>query len=133
MPVSLKIGTVTLHGYAYYDQKREQDERYLFYRRLHEVAEKLRGITLESWMNPVDVVKETARKFTPYLEWNVKESSFEVNNRKNAVSQRVNRMGLFILLYRGTFEWDECLALYRCMDIVEKGFSMLKNDIEALR
>ena len=41
-------------------------------------------------------------------------------------------MGLFILLYQGTFEWDECLALYRCKDIVEKGFSMLKNDIEAL-
>jgi transposase len=132
MPVSLKIGTVTLQGYAYYDQRREQDERHLFYRRLHDVAEKLRGITLKPWMNPVDVVKETARKYTPYLEWNVRENSFEVAIRKNAVSQRVNRMGLFILLYQGNFEWDECLALYRCKDVVEKGFSMLKNDIEAL-
>jgi len=132
MPVSLTIGSVILQGYAYYDQRREQDERRLFYRRLHDVAEKLRGITLKPWMNPADVVKETARNFTPYLEWKVLEHSFEVSIRKNAVSQRVNRMGLFILLYQGTFEWDECLALYRCKDIVEKVFAMLKNDIEAL-
>lgn len=83
-------------------------------------------------MNPLDVVKETARGYTPYLEWSVIDDSFEVSIRKNAVSQRVNRMGLFVLLFRGTFEWDECLALYRCKDVVEKAFSMLKNDIEAL-
>lgn len=132
MPVSLKIGTVMLQGYAFYDQRREQDERHLFYRCLHDVAEKLRGITIKPWMNPADMVKETARNFSPYLEWNVRENSFEVSIRKNAVSQRVNRMGLFILLYRGNFEWDECLALYRCKDAVKKGFSMLKNDIEAV-
>jgi transposase len=132
MPVSLVIGSVTLQGYAYYDQRREQDERHQFYRRVHDIAEKLRRITLRPWLNPADVVKETAKIYTPYLEWTVKENSFEVSIRKNAVSQRVNRMGLFILLYQGTFEWDECLALYRCKDIVEKGFSMLKNDIEAL-
>ena len=132
MPVSLAIGAVTLNGYAYYDQKREQDERHLFYRRLHDVAEKVRGITLKPWMNPADVVRETARNLTPYLEWKVVENSFSVAIRKNAVSQRVNRMGVFILLFRGSFEWDECLALYRCKDVVEKGFSMLKNDIEAL-
>lgn len=132
MPVALVIGSVTLQGYAYYDQRREQDERHQFYRRVHDIAEKLRRITLRPWLNPADVVKETAKSYTPYLEWTVKENSFEVSIRKNAVSQRVNRMGLFILLYQGTFEWDECLALYRCKDIVEKGFSMLKNDIEAL-
>jgi len=66
------------------------------------------------------------------LEWTVKENSFEVSIRKNTVSQRVNRMGLFILLYQGNFGWDECLALYRCKKIVEKGFSILKNDIMAL-
>jgi transposase len=131
-PVSLKIGTVTLHGYAYYDQRREQDERRKFYRRLYDIAEKLRGITLRPWMNPTDVVKETARNYTPFLEWKVIENLFEVSIRKNAVSQRVNRMGLFILLFKGSFEWDECLALYRCKDVVEKAFSMLKNDIEAL-
>lgn len=132
MPVSLTIGTVTLQGYAYYDQRREQDERRLFYRRLHDVAEKLRSMTIKPWMNPTDVVEESARNFAPYLEWKVRENAFEVSIRKNAVSQRVNRMGLFILLFQGSFEWDECLALYRCKDIVEKVFAMLKNDIEAL-
>ena len=80
-------------------------------------------------MNPGDLVKETARNITPYLEWKVFDHSFEVTV---AVSQRVNRRGLFIHLFQGIFEWDECLALYRCKDVVGKGFSMLKNDIEAL-
>ena len=132
MPVALTVGSVTLQGYAFYDQRREQDERRLFYRRLHDVAEKLRSVSIKPWMNPADVVRETARSFTPYLEWNVRNHSFEVSIRKNAVSQRVNRMGLFILLFQGSFAWDECLALYRCKDIVEKVFAVLKNDIEAL-
>jgi transposase len=41
-------------------------------------------------------------------------------------------MRLFILLFQGIFAWDECLALNRCKDIVEKVFAMLKNDIDAL-
>lgn len=57
------------------------------------------------------------------------DHSFEVTV---AVSQRVNRVGLFIPLFQGSFEWDEGFALYRYKDVVEKGSSMLKNDIEAL-
>jgi transposase len=132
MPVTLGVGSVTLNGYAYYDQQREQDERTTFYRQLYNAAEKVRSISLKPWMNPADVVKETARHFASYLDWKVVDKTFEVSIRKNAVSQRVNRMGLFILVFRGDFEWDECLSLYRCKDVVEKGFSMLKNDIEAL-
>ena len=44
--------------------------------------------------------------------------------RKNAISQAVNKMGKFILLHQGTFSWDECLALYRSNDVVEKGFDV---------
>ena len=39
---------------------------------------------------------------------------------------------LFILLYRGEFSWTECLSLYRSKDVVEKGFDVLKSDIELM-
>jgi len=132
IPVTLGVGSMTLNGYAYYDPQKEQNERDLFYRQLYEMAEKVRNISLKPWMNPADVVKETARHLAPYLDWKVVDHSFEVTIRKNAVSQRVNKMGVFVLVFCGSFEWDECLSLYRCKDVVEKGFSMLKNDIEAV-
>jgi len=132
IPVTLGVGSVTLNGYASYDQQKEQDERDLFYRQIYEAAEKVRNISLKPWMNPADVVKETARHLAPYLDWKVVDHSFEVTIRKNAVSLRVNKMGVFILVFSGSFEWDECLPLYRCKDVVEKRFSMLKNDIEAV-
>ena len=43
-----------------------------------------------------------------------------------------NKMGKFILLYRGDFSWAECLSLYRSKDVVEKEFDVLKNDIDLM-
>ena len=43
-----------------------------------------------------------------------------------------NKLGKFILLYRGEFSWEECLSLYRGKDAVEKGFDILKNDIDLM-
>jgi transposase len=109
MPVDIEVGKNKLKGYAYYDQKREQLERSTFYKRLYDLMERLKAVTLKSWMIPS-----------------------EVSLRKNAVSQAINKMGKFILLYRGEFSWNECLSLYRSKDVVEKGFDVLKNDIELM-
>jgi transposase len=41
-------------------------------------------------------------------------------------------MGKYIQLYQGEFSWRECLSLYRSKDVVEKGFDILKNDIDLM-
>lgn len=130
MPVTIDIGEIKLAGYAYYDQKREQQERNSFYKRLYGVITRLKAINLKPWMDARSVFLETAKKDAKYIEWCVKEGHFDVSLRKNAVSHRVNKMGKFILLYRGKFEWDQCISFYRSKDMVEKGFDYLKNDIE---
>lgn len=132
MPVSINVGERYVNGYAYYDQKREQQERHSFYKRLYDIVERLRNIQLRSWMKPADVFKEVARKNAPYISWKVNNGRFEVELKKNAVSQRINRMGRYILLYHGNFGWEECLSLYRSKDVVEKGFDIMKNDIEVM-
>ena len=129
MPVTLKIGARTVKGWGIYDQKKEQDERTHFYAQLHNIVEKLRKIKLQQWMKPANLVEETAKKYAKYLEWKVADQSFVVSMRKNAVSQRVNKMGKFILLYNGEYDWKDCLTIYKSKDIVEKGFDMLKNDL----
>ena len=83
-------------------------------------------------MNRAEVFRETAKRDAKFIEWKAVNGKFEVSLRKNAVSQAINKIGKFILLYRGEFSWAECLALYRSKDVAEKGFDVLKNDIELM-
>jgi transposase len=132
MPVKINIGEICLKGYAYYDQKREQQERNSLYKRLYDLMERLKSVNLKPWMNPGEVFREIARKDAKFIEWRTIDGKFEVALRKNAVSQAINKLGKFILLYRGQFSWEECLSLYRGKDMVEKGFDVLKNDIDLM-
>jgi len=132
MPVEINVGDNKLSGYAYYDQKREQQERNTFYKRLYDLMTRLKAINLKPWMNPGEVFRETAKRDAKFIEWKAVNGKFEVSLRKNAVSQAVNKMGKFILLYSGKFSWEECLTLYRSKDLVEKGFDTLKNDIDLM-
>lgn len=83
-------------------------------------------------MRPGEVFEDTARSYAPYLAWTVQEDRFVISLRQKAISQRVNRRGMFLLLCRGEFDWEGCLGLYHCKDRVEKGFSQLKNDLGTL-
>jgi transposase len=132
MPVEIDVGENRLKGYAYYDQRREQQERNTFYKRLYDLMEILKAKNLKPWMNPAEIFRETAKRDAKFVEWRAVDGKFEVSLRKNAVSHAINKMGKFILLYRGVFSWRECLALYRSKDVVEKGFDVLKNDIELM-
>jgi len=132
MPVSIDIGENRLDGYAFYDQKREQQERNTFYKRLYDLMEVLKSKSLKPWMDPGEVFRATAKRDAKFIEWKAIDGKFHVSLRKNAVSHAVNKMGKFILLFRGEFSWMECLSLYRSKDVVEKGFDVLKNDIELM-
>jgi transposase len=132
MPVNIDVGEIHLKGYAYYDQRREQMERNTLYKRLYELVERLKSVNLKPWMNPGEVFREIARKDARFIEWRIVDGKFEVALRKNAISQSINKLGKFILLYQGQFSWEECLSLYRGKDTVEKGFDILKNDIDLM-
>ena len=132
MPVSIDVGENKLSRYAYYDQKSEQQERNTFYKRLYDLMEVLKSKNLKPWMNPEKVFRATAKKDAKFIEWEAIEGRFQVGLKKNAVYQAINKMGKFILLYRGEFSWVECLSLYRSKDVVEKGFDVSKNGIELM-
>ncbi len=131
-PINIGVGENKLNGYAYYDQKREQQERNTFYKRLYDLMEVLKSKKLKPWMAPGEVFRMTAKRDAKFIEWKVVDGKFQVSLRKNAVSQAINKMGKFILLKRGEFSWEECLSIYRSKDVVEKGFDVLKNDIDLM-
>jgi len=131
-PVALKLGELSVQGYVYYNPKRELKEKDLFYRSLHETVEKLRAVRLRSWMDPEDIVAQIAGSLSPYMRWRRADDHLELEIRRKAVAQRVNRMGKVVLLYQGELDWRECLSTYRSRDIVEKEFDVLKNDLRLL-
>jgi transposase len=121
-----------INGYCFYDPKRELEEKSTFYSRLYDMKEKLEETAIPGWRNAPEVFKERAREMASFYSWKKIDNHFRINIKKNAVSQRVNRMGKFFLFYYGERDWVECLTYYRERDIVEKGFKAMKNDIQSL-
>jgi len=131
-PVTLEQDELKVDGYCFYDPKREIDEKNAFYSRLYDVKKKLEETAIPGWRNAGEVFKERAREMASFYSWKKIDDHFRINIKKNAVSQRVNRMGKFFLFYYGERDWMECLTVYRERDIVEKGFKIMKNDIQSL-
>lgn len=131
-PVTLALDKGGVDGYCYYDQKREQDERHTFYTGLYDVREKIQEKRIPSWREPDSVFKERAGNWASYYSWMVEDRYFKVEIKKNAVAQRVNRMGKFLIFYKGKYDWMECLMAYRQKDIIEKGFKRFKRDLKSL-
>jgi len=131
-PITYTFGSTTAQGYVYYDPKLEQTEKETLLNRLHDIREELNKTRLNKNSNANFVFREKARGFMNYFDWNVVDNRFEVAIRQNAVTQRVNKMGKYILFYSGDFDWMTCLSLYRERDEIEKSFKALKNELDVL-
>lgn len=131
-PITLSLTENTVNGYCYYDPKREQDEKNVFYTRLYDVMENIQKTAVQSWRFPAAAFKERAKGMAKYFKWELVDNHFKVEVRQNAVAQIVNRMGKFIIFYNGNFDWVHCLSTYRERDSIEKNFNMLKNELDML-
>jgi len=130
-PVELAVGEHLLNGYCYYSPRKEHGEEDTFYHKLHDLKARLERFELKKWMKPYHVFHEMCMGYAQYFTWKLVEGRFQVKIKKNAVAQRVNKMGLYILFTNDELTWDECLSTYKSRDLVEKGFDILKNDLEA--
>ena len=75
--------------------QREMGEKSTFYSRLYDVKEKLEEMAIPGWRNAAEVFKERAREMANFYSWKKIDNHFRINIQKNAVSQRINRMGKF--------------------------------------
>ena len=74
-------------------------------------------------------VKDIAVDLLPYIRYKVKDGKVTVQIKEKAVSSRLKRMGIYILVYRGDCSWEECLVIYKSKEIIERGFDIIKNDL----
>ena len=131
-PITFKVDSGEAKGYVYYDPKLEQTEKQTLLRRLYDVREELLKLHLNKNSNPYIVFKDKSQGFGNFFEWKIIENRFEVSIKQNAVTQRMNRMGKYILFYSDDLDCMECLSLYRERDEIEKSFRALKGEIDIL-
>lgn len=131
-PISYNIDSIEVHGYAYYDPKLEQTEKQTLLSRLYDIREELLKVHLNKNSNPYAVFKEKAQGFAKFFDWHVVDNRFDVAIKQNAVAQRMNKMGKYIIFYSGDFDEMKCLSLYRERDEIEKSFKALKSEIDIL-
>jgi len=131
-PIVLNIDDQKLNGYFYYDPKRAQQEKETFWGRLYDIRESLKTKIPNSKREPTVVLKENAGRYSKYFTVEKVEDNFIISIVKDAAEERVQRMGRFILFYRGEFDCKTCLLMYRERDLVEKSFRELKNDLGGL-
>jgi transposase len=130
--LSYNIDSIEVHGYVYYDPKLEQTEKQSLLSRLYDIREELLKVHLNKNSNPYAVFKDKAKGFGNFFDWHVIDNRFDVAIKQNAVAQRMNKMGKYIIFYSGDFDWMKCLSLYRERDEIEKSFKMLKSEIDIL-
>lgn len=127
--IEVKIAERLIKGYCYYSPSRQNRESEIFHKRLYEIKEAIQRHG-ECRRIGMDTIEEIAGRYKRYFKITRLNKGIEIKIRKNAVTQHINRLGRFIILYKGDIGWEECLRTYRGKDIVEKGFDILKNDLD---
>ena len=131
-PVVFLLGDRELKGYLYYDPKREREEKEALTSHLYDIREALLNVRLKRNQSAQQVFFSKAGKFKNFFDWEQVDNRIEVTIRQNAVTQRTNRMGKYMLFYSGDVDWMTCLSLYRERDCIEKEFKGLKSELEVL-
>jgi len=126
--VEINTGEVKLNGYCYYNPKRAINEKDTFMKNLLEVKNKIEKIVIND--KPVlTKIKEIAGKYRQYITYQVQNEKVICNIKEKKVTAKLSRAGIFLLAYQGKFSETEALSLYKSKDSIEKGFDILKNDL----
>jgi transposase len=129
--VEVDVGGKTVQGYVYFDLVREQEEKTNFYRWLEEVRQRLAEVQPWNEGHARKIFHEKAGGLASYFEFNYKDGKIAAEVKPKAISARLNRCGMMVLLHSGQHRWQECLMWSRERDIIEKMFRTLKTDLGA--
>jgi len=131
-PISCNIGRDEVHGYLYYDPKKEQLKRQGLLIRLHDIRKKLQDMRLNSDDDGSVIFKDIARGFEGFFDWHVIDNHLDAAIKQDAVSQKMGKMGRFTIFCSEDFDEMKCLSLYHERNEIEKSFNTLIGEIRTL-
>ena len=126
--VNFTMTDLDLKGYFYHDPRRESVERSDFHRRLAEKRSAVEKLQVRPDVR--ETIESMASTYLRYFTWTMEDGRITTRARKNVISAAENRMGRFLLVYRGGYTPLECLSIYRNRDSIEKAFRILKIDLD---
>lgn len=126
--VSFRIDDPALNGYFYHDPKREGEERSDFHRKLTDLRKRIESLEIRKGL--ARRIEGMAGSYLRYISYELKDGSITTKAKDNAISAYENRMGGFLLVFRGSCTGMECLSAYRQRDAIEKAFRILKTDLD---
>ncbi len=126
--VSFTTEELNMTGYFFHDPKREADERTDFHRRLKERRNMIEDLQARKGL--AKTIDRIAGSYGKYITYTIENGKIITKARDNAISAMENRMGRFLLVYKGEYSPSECLSFYRQRDTIEKAFRVLKTDLD---
>ena len=126
--VSFTMDDLHLKGYFYHDRNREADELSDFHRKLSEKRSAIEKLQVRPGIR--ETIESIASHYGKYFTWRIEDGKIKTRATNNAITAAENRMGRFLLVYRGEYTPLECLSIYRNRDSIEKAFRILKTDLD---
>ncbi len=126
--VSFSMDDLELHGYFYHDVRRESDERADLHRNIMERRKRIESLQVRRGIKKS--IESIAGSYMRYITYRIENNLVVTSARDNAISAAENRMGRFLLVYRGEYSGSSCLSVYRHRDAIEKAFRILKTDMD---
>lgn len=132
--VIITLGKRATKGYLYFKPGRAEKEKKGFYLKLYELLERIESKLLKKKERTEEeinkLIENVASENKKFYKWDKTTRKIVFNDKE--VKMHLKIIGKFILLYDGIYDWQECLEEYNSRSIIESGFDMLKNDLEAM-
>ena len=104
----------------------DMKDRTVFYSSLKERIDMLSSYIVKKWEKPKDVCDDIMGPYRNFTSFRY-DGSFHIKIRDNAISQRINRCGITIIVFTGDHDAEYVLSEYRKRDAVEKLFMSSKT------
>ena len=111
-----------------HDVRRESDERADLHRNIMERRKRIGSLQVRK--GKVKIIESIAGSFLRYITYRIENNTVKTSARDNAISAAENRMGRFLLVYKGEYSDSSCLSVYRHRDAIEEAFRVLKTDLD---
>ena len=104
--VSFSMEDLDLQGYFYHDVRRESDERADLHRNIMDRRKRIEVLHVRKGIQKI--IESIAGPYMRYITYRIENNTIVTGARDNAISAAENRMGRFLLVYRGEGSEQDC-------------------------
>ncbi len=126
--VSFRIQDTGYTGFFYHDPRRESDELSDLHKKIRIRRDQIQNLQIRRGIGKT--IENILGSYARYVTYRVEKERIVTTAKDNAVSAAENRMGRFLLVYKGDYSPSECLSIYRQRDAIEKAFRVMKTDLD---